>query len=466
VGARVDPAAGLVSLGDQSWPFDLDLESGTATVELGGTRLRLRPLRWREKVTLARFAHLGEEFLERQLVRACLVGGAAPEPGPAAEAAAALARWVNDPGGAEATLPLRTDVLSEVTLDVCRALGVRPADLDARTAAEVEELWRVATSPAAVPRSSPGMPPLDEQFNRIVIIPDTPEATTDQPVAPPAPAPPRGAEEASGPAPRATIHRDPVADQLQATGHGPATPQGPAGGEPAASRRRPAIMTGSGAGGGTEARHDRPAVGRFQVLADPGPRELPLLATSAAEPVALRPGREGAEPAAGPTVAAGPSTADGRPEPAGPSTSAAGGAAGTPVGAARPVEAVAPGGEASPRRLRTVREGLVVVEGAAAPTTRPTSWGEPAAWLAPGREPALARVPVPGVPVPGVQGGWPGQTAAPPLPAVAGQAAAGEAVVGEAEGRRLSERERTELFDELCERLERAAVEMGVDLEG
>src|SRR5262245_27696449 len=159
VSAFVDPANGVITLGNRSWPFDLDLrdETVTATIDVGGRPARLRPLRWREKLALARFAHLGRAFLDRQLVRACLLDGAAPVDGPDAEAVTALARWVNDPDGEDPALPLDQALLAEVTLRVCRALGVRPADLDTRGVAEVEQLWHVAggARPAPAP-AAPG----------------------------------------------------------------------------------------------------------------------------------------------------------------------------------------------------------------------------------------------------------------------------------------------------------------------
>src|SRR5262249_45000333 len=71
---RVDPLREEVRADDRAWPFALDCRADVATIELGGVTYRVRPLRWREKRNLARYASLGEEFVERQLVRACLEG--------------------------------------------------------------------------------------------------------------------------------------------------------------------------------------------------------------------------------------------------------------------------------------------------------------------------------------------------------------------------------------------------------
>jgi hypothetical protein len=196
MGAHVDGAAGAVRLGDASWPLELDCASSTATLVVDGSRLVLRPLRWREKTVLARFAGLGEAFLRDQLVRACLAEGEPPRDGPAGEAVLAVALWLNagEPAGAApAALPLDGEVLALATLDVCRSLGLAPGDLDDRDAPEVEALFRAAERDAGAAR--PGAPPADapvlpgpphdpwaasEGVRRILVVPDEP-ASPDVP---------------------------------------------------------------------------------------------------------------------------------------------------------------------------------------------------------------------------------------------------------------------------------------------
>src|SRR5262245_16108763 len=104
---RVDPLREEVRDDDRAWPFALDCRADVATIELGGVTYRVRPLRWREKRNLARYASLGEEFVERQLVRACLEG-ATPLPADRQqyEVLAGLAGWVSAPAGSAAALPL------------------------------------------------------------------------------------------------------------------------------------------------------------------------------------------------------------------------------------------------------------------------------------------------------------------------------------------------------------------------
>jgi len=194
VAAQVDPVAGLVRVGDRCWPLELDLRTGSAAIEIDGQRVHVRPLAWQEKVRLARYRHLGAEFLEHQTVRLCLVTmtdltGGRPAVEPAAgdlagQAVAAVVRWVNEPDPAAPTVPLDTAALAQVSAAVCRVMGIRPADLADCAAAEVEELYRAVTGMAEPPvLAAKPVPPVDDGVSRIVIVPDpTPAAVaTDEP---------------------------------------------------------------------------------------------------------------------------------------------------------------------------------------------------------------------------------------------------------------------------------------------
>jgi hypothetical protein len=405
VEVHVDPVAGAVDAGGARWPLQLDPLSGSLTVQVAGHRVRLRSLRWREKLALARFAHLGERFLERELVRACLVDAAEPpQVGGAPEVLAALARWLSSPrpGAKEvAGLPFASTVLAAVTVEVCRAGRLRPADLDDLAAADVEELWRAsgAAAEAAVPATVwPGGEADDPGLTRIVIVPDADAAAGGEPF-PAAGEPSPAAAEAF---PAAGAH-DTGAD----SGDHLAGPEGPepvagtprrAGPRPAAPLSRPLPPPASSAAG------RRPAVIRFRPV----------------EPVTATP----------------------------PSS--------RPSGQHDPVR---PAAEAGPSGL-----GAILTEGV-------TPAGNPAGTGAGHR--AMARDPGPGPSdssgagrdseaTLGIGGG------ATARPRVAGGTRVAWPAGGSAEeaGRRLGTTEREALFEELSERLEQAAMEMGVDLEG
>ncbi|MEA2717542.1 MAG: hypothetical protein QOI99_1859, partial [Actinomycetota bacterium] len=130
---RVDVATGLVSVGERRWPVELDCRTGSATVDAGGTRVEVVPLRWIEKQRLARWAHLGPDFVAHQ--RSRLAGGGDLSADEAA-AVGAVAAWL-DAG----SLPLDARLLTTVTLDVCRGAGLALGDLDDRDATEVEAMW-------------------------------------------------------------------------------------------------------------------------------------------------------------------------------------------------------------------------------------------------------------------------------------------------------------------------------------
>jgi hypothetical protein len=175
---RVEAATRRVVAGEHVWSFELDCRSGGATVVLDGSPVRVRPLHWREKVVLARFAGLGSELVEEQFLRLALAQDEPPT-GAARAALVALALWLNAPD-AEA-LPLQPTLLASVTLDVCSAIGLAPADLDDRDALEVESLWRAAADSRLTAARHADSPSDGAQAGahveagnttRIVIVPD------------------------------------------------------------------------------------------------------------------------------------------------------------------------------------------------------------------------------------------------------------------------------------------------------
>jgi hypothetical protein len=165
VAALINEAAAEVSVDAQTWKFALDVGRGTACIEIEGARFTLHAQSWQQKRMLARFAHLGETFLEDQLLRSSLVGVASLPEGSAREALVALARWINGPCG-NAGLPLDQQLLARVTLQVCRAMQAAPQALDSLDAAEVEMLWQAARLDA------PETEQADAHANRILIVPD------------------------------------------------------------------------------------------------------------------------------------------------------------------------------------------------------------------------------------------------------------------------------------------------------
>jgi hypothetical protein len=222
--ARVDARAGRVSAGAGSWPFALDCRTGGATLDLGGGELEVRPLRWREKVRLARFAFLGVSFLDEQVLRLALPAGDATPDGDAREAALALALWLNDPGDAD-PLPLQVPLLATATIEVCSAMGVAPSALDDRDAVEVEALWRAVAERGPAPAELPGTPAAPAsapafrrsgggggtvevgETRRIVFVPDPPAAAAPRAVPPETAVAPKQYEE---PAPAAAARPAPA----------------------------------------------------------------------------------------------------------------------------------------------------------------------------------------------------------------------------------------------------------------
>ncbi len=134
--------------------------------------LCVRPLLWREKVILARFAHLGPTFIQHHFLRLSLVGKLPPASETTVAALNALALWVNAPDESQPGVPLDPELLGTVALKVCRAAGLRPADLDERSAAEVELIWH-AISHSEEPSLPTSRPTEDDDGQvRIIVIPD------------------------------------------------------------------------------------------------------------------------------------------------------------------------------------------------------------------------------------------------------------------------------------------------------
>jgi hypothetical protein len=174
--ARVDYAARRVFAGETAWSFDLDCRSGAVavTVALDGGSLRLRSLRWREKVALARFAALGPAAVEEQVLRITVEGDhSAPYADDIRAALLALIGWLEGLG--DDALPLSSPLMAAVTLDVCAAIGLAPSDLDDRDAADVESLWRATASRSNPPEAEApagGGAADDGEWTRIVFGPD------------------------------------------------------------------------------------------------------------------------------------------------------------------------------------------------------------------------------------------------------------------------------------------------------
>jgi hypothetical protein len=146
--AYVDIDHAVVRAGDASWSFDLDCRTGSVSITMDDTRYIVRTMLWREKMILARFAHLGASFVRRQFLRLALEPGVQP---PADErqyaGLLALAMWLNNPYGS--TVDLRPDLaqLATVALEVCKASGLKLADLDGLAAINVETLWSAVSQP-------------------------------------------------------------------------------------------------------------------------------------------------------------------------------------------------------------------------------------------------------------------------------------------------------------------------------
>lgn len=238
----VDAAAGTVESEGASWPLTVDGCTGGATIVVDGAAFRLRPLRWGEKQRLARFAAHGERLLSREVVAVALASGTEPDPS-RCELLAGVVAWLDDPRAARPTaLPLQADVLAAAALELLRATGLRPDDLDHRDAAEVEALWRAARAEAATAveptRTAGGAAPVDEWAGAtmIRIAPDS-DGDGDRPSSAPA-SDPRHAE--PGPA-RAIGSAEPPARPTATAGPVPPRAGGDVGPTPPDPRQpRPA----------------------------------------------------------------------------------------------------------------------------------------------------------------------------------------------------------------------------------
>jgi hypothetical protein len=155
---RIDVARREVESGERRVPFRLDLREDAATVTLDGRDYRVAPLRWREKVTLARLAAGDPDVLRGEFLRLCVT----PEP-PDDDVLLELARWINDAPNRE-PVPFEGSAIAAVTLQLCRALHLSPAEFDAMRVADVEALFQALGAPAAEAAQP--------MANKIVIMPD------------------------------------------------------------------------------------------------------------------------------------------------------------------------------------------------------------------------------------------------------------------------------------------------------
>jgi hypothetical protein len=170
---------GVLVAGDDRWTFDLDLDSGTAvlaTRATGSLPVRVRALRWREKLTLARFAGLSDVFMARAVATACASARAPGDPDDAT--VAALAAWLEGPAAAAAIGGSDAERLAAMTVDLCRLTGLRPSDLDDLPAGEVVQLWMAARDAATdvgvapEPQADLALDAWSAGATRIVVIDD------------------------------------------------------------------------------------------------------------------------------------------------------------------------------------------------------------------------------------------------------------------------------------------------------
>lgn len=168
--------------GEMAWPFDIDCHDGVAHITLDNRRYALRPLGWREKRNLARFAHLGEQFLQTQFIRVSLKDSDAEVPATDDQriVLSALARWLNAPDG-NFGLPLDAQLLATVTLDICRSMHLAPTVFDPLDAMEVEMLWRAAQRKQVMPTQADAQAPATPGMTRIVVVPDRAGERLEQP---------------------------------------------------------------------------------------------------------------------------------------------------------------------------------------------------------------------------------------------------------------------------------------------
>jgi hypothetical protein len=205
VQASVVASSLVVRFEESSWPFQLNLREGTASIAVDGRVYEVRPLTWREKTRLARFAHLGQEFIQARFLEACLGGpDNYPATGSSQAVLEALAMWINLPSEDVYGLPLEQNTLANVTIELCRSLGVGPMAIGELSAPEAEMLWQnldhamyedessrfparaqskqINASPLAAERRFNTWLADEHQFeNKIIIIPDPVHPRMDAP---------------------------------------------------------------------------------------------------------------------------------------------------------------------------------------------------------------------------------------------------------------------------------------------
>lgn len=86
-------------------PLVLDLDRGSALFDWDNRRYSVRPLRWRAKIQLARFAHLGPEFIDDRLLELSLENQPTPDDDELRDVVRTVARWLESAGRTEAPLP-------------------------------------------------------------------------------------------------------------------------------------------------------------------------------------------------------------------------------------------------------------------------------------------------------------------------------------------------------------------------
>lgn len=150
---RVDASAGAVVDGDDTWSLRLDGRTGGAVLSIGDRDIEVRPMQWRHKQRLARWAHLGQQLVATQRAALAVEPGTTLDEHERALVDAVVAFLEGD------SLPFDPALLAEVAFETCRATGLAPAAFDDRDAAEVEMMWRTVSTPVApVPLSTGGSP--------------------------------------------------------------------------------------------------------------------------------------------------------------------------------------------------------------------------------------------------------------------------------------------------------------------
>ncbi|OEO32853.1 hypothetical protein VW23_009505 [Devosia insulae DS-56] len=272
--ARVDIRQMQVRDGDLTLPFTADAGAGTAVLDPLGQPSKLRTVRWGEKCRLARYADADPAFLEAQFLALCSDGG--PADAVRRPALVALALWLQ--GTAAPPLPLDPTGLGEVTLGLCRTLGITPVQLGEMAVPEVEALW-LALGQSDTAATTTDADPVADGMTRIVIEPDPRPATDDVAERPPETMPhgdkavdrpvPRSAQgqpqPANGQAPRHTEDAAPIAPRTASASPAPAVPPASAPGSDTPLRvvRNAATAASPGRLGNRSARRGPPP--RFRI---------------------------------------------------------------------------------------------------------------------------------------------------------------------------------------------------------